>query len=262
MNSSTVMQLLAKQNNTRNFSHLKTGKPGNIRPDILRSNILEEDDRILPLIGQQLNTIIDLRISAEGGGQENAIFTDANIDHIPIAFGNFNAQEIDNLFVPEKSRHIESLIENGYRTFALLFRDEIRQFFSILLNAKNLPLVFHCSAGKDRTGVLAALFLTALGVSKEDVILDYMETNKHVDAKGIAATLLHNMENKQEIEAQPDYFEKISQTLEILMSVRRSWIETVLDGIIQTNGSVECYLEDEIGLNIDELRKIYIINSG
>ena len=74
MNPSIIKKLLAKQNNTRNFSHLKIGRYKRIRPDILRSNILIGDHQILPLIGEKLNTIIDLRIPEEGGGQENTIF--------------------------------------------------------------------------------------------------------------------------------------------------------------------------------------------
>jgi len=43
----------------------------------------------------------------------------------------------------------------------------------IIANPKNLPLVFHCSAGKDRSGVLAAILLSVLGVADEDIIQDY-----------------------------------------------------------------------------------------
>jgi protein-tyrosine phosphatase len=40
-------------------------------------------------------------------------------------------------------------------------------------DAERLPLVFHCSAGKDRTGVLAAVLLSVLGVSDDDIAADY-----------------------------------------------------------------------------------------
>jgi protein tyrosine/serine phosphatase len=43
------------------------------------------------------------------------------------------------------------------------------------------PLVFHCAAGKDRTGIVAALVLGALGVVREAIIADYEETSARMD---------------------------------------------------------------------------------
>jgi protein-tyrosine phosphatase len=52
----------------------------------------------------------------------------------------------------------------------------IVQSLRVLADPDNLPLVFHCSAGKDRTGVLAAILLGALGVKDQDIIADYATT--------------------------------------------------------------------------------------
>jgi len=56
------------------------------------------------------------------------------------------------------------------------FHDQYRRVFAELL-AGHAPLAFNCAAGKDRTGVAAALLLTALGVPRETVIADYLLTN-------------------------------------------------------------------------------------
>ena len=45
--------------------------------------------------------------------------------------------------------------------------------------AGNVPILFHCSAGKDRTGIAAILILLALGVDEETAIYDYMLTNEY-----------------------------------------------------------------------------------
>ena len=60
------------------------------------------------------------------------------------------------------------------------FNSQYRRMFKQLL-ADNVPLAFNCSAGKDRTGVAAALILTALGVSRETVIQDYLLSNCYFD---------------------------------------------------------------------------------
>ena len=54
---------------------------------------------------------------------------------------------------------------------------QFRALFALLLAEESLPLLFHCAAGKDRTGVASALVLTALGVHRDDVMADYLATN-------------------------------------------------------------------------------------
>lgn len=57
----------------------------------------------------------------------------------------------------------------------------LAQAFTTLAQQVNLPALFHCSAGKDRTGILAATILAVLGVSREDVVADYLMTNEVID---------------------------------------------------------------------------------
>jgi protein-tyrosine phosphatase len=51
----------------------------------------------------------------------------------------------------------------------------------VLADAANHPIVFHCAAGKDRTGLVAALLLSVLGVDDETVAADYGLTSEHID---------------------------------------------------------------------------------
>ncbi|MER5642103.1 tyrosine-protein phosphatase [Kitasatospora sp. NPDC002227] len=54
--------------------------------------------------------------------------------------------------------------------------EELRQVLRLVAEADNAPLVFHCAAGKDRTGIVAALLLTLLGVGEEDIVADFALT--------------------------------------------------------------------------------------
>ena len=56
------------------------------------------------------------------------------------------------------------------------YQVRLMECLDIIANRDNMPLVFHCSAGKDRTGVLAAILLSVLGVADDDVIEDYALT--------------------------------------------------------------------------------------
>lgn len=68
------------------------------------------------------------------------------------------------------------LMQETYRGFVHENAPRFAEFFRILL-AKDTPLVFHCTAGKDRTGFASALLLTLLGVQWDDVMADYLRTN-------------------------------------------------------------------------------------
>jgi len=51
-------------------------------------------------------------------------------------------------------------------------------FFRVLLGSEGRPVVFHCTQGKDRTGVAALLLLTALGIDRDTIMRDYLLTNE------------------------------------------------------------------------------------
>ena len=55
-------------------------------------------------------------------------------------------------------------------------RDSLVEALTLLGREENYPLVFHCAAGKDRTGVLAALVLSIIGVGREVIVADYLIT--------------------------------------------------------------------------------------
>ena len=68
---------------------------------------------------------------------------------------------------------------NAYRELVRRDRKEAwNNIFNILLNNKEGAILYHCSAGKDRTGVLSAVILKALGIDKETIYQDYLLTNE------------------------------------------------------------------------------------
>jgi len=257
MDINSIKELLKDQNNTRNFSHIRTTDGATIRADIIRSNILTTKDQTSTLVLDNLETIIDLRISAEGGGDKNPIYSDVLINHLPIAFGNLNLEKVSELLKIGEIGEIDLFMQNGYRSFSSDFTDEVKAFFSLLLNEDSLPVVFHCTAGKDRTGILTALFLLGLDVSKDDVINDYMETNNRINAKEISQDINDYFRSNSSM--QLPYSEELIQTLEMLFSVKKSWIEIFIQGTEESFGSIENYLKSEIELDIKALKKIYLV---
>src|SRR5260370_18857387 len=87
-------------------------------------------------------------------------------EHIPIGDRWFREREPISL-IPGREHH--SILHD--------FREDWRTFFNILAERDVYPLLFHCSAGRDRTGAGAAMLLELLGASRERIVADSLESN-------------------------------------------------------------------------------------
>ncbi|MFC3124213.1 tyrosine-protein phosphatase [Pseudoroseomonas globiformis] len=71
-----------------------------------------------------------------------------------------------------------SLLRRAYQAYATEKLPRFRALLELIAEADRRPLLFHCTAGKDRTGFAAALLLTALGVPRDTILADYLATNR------------------------------------------------------------------------------------
>ncbi len=142
---------------------------------VFRSDTLRftDDDVALARDRLQLRTIVDLRTDMEfgglaGGGKPHYVArldaVGATRHHLPMVDETrLRRQAADER--PIRGRTYGSMLERGGAT--------IRRTLELLADEANLPLVFHCSAGKDRTGILAAVLLGLLGVDEATIVADY-----------------------------------------------------------------------------------------
>ena len=117
--------------------------------------------------------------------------------------------------------------------------NKYKDFFTLLQEEKDVPLMFHCSAGKDRTGMGAALVLFALGVDENTIIDDYLSSNTYLGDK---------------------YAQYIAQNpnLKPLFQVKKDFLMAGIDQIKKDHGSVENYLTDVLGVDIQKFREKYL----
>ena len=114
-----------------------------------------------------------------------------------------------------------------------------RQFFALLQDESQLPLIFHCSAGKDRTGLAAAFFLTVLGVDEETIMANYIASNKYLEGK------------------YDEYVNK-NTALRPFFEVHPSYLKAAFKTIDEKYGSMEQFLVKELEIDIDKMKKIYL----
>lgn len=142
---------------------------------------------------------------------------------------------------------------NTYRTFPMWMQSRLRGLFSCLEQGRT-PLVIHCSAGKDRTGVAIAVLLSALGVPREIVVEDYLLTNHAGDFEAFVTA-------RQQ--SQLGVGSKANPLLSLPRDVRAQlfladaeYIEAAFDRIDQEYGGMGAYLTDVVGVDAATLVRI------
>lgn len=127
-----------------------------------------------------------------------------------------------------------------------------KAFLDALRDNKDGAVLYHCSAGKDRVGIGTLIFLSALGVSREDIIKDYLLTNEsYAQIINEAIALGKTRGVTQEI----------IDTIEPLSGVDISYINTALNVIDNTHGGINTFLKNQLGLDeeyLNDLRNNYL----
>jgi protein-tyrosine phosphatase len=172
--------------NTRDIGGYETSDLGTVRfGQIIRSDKLSRltanDFQKLEEIG--VKTVIDLRTNKEHDQSPTAWQGDnpPRFFHFPVGDANnewFTSQRKmmkRNRFTEEQS--LEHMVK-GYRMIAEEGTSSYQQLMEVVLDESNWPVLIHCTAGKDRSGVGVALILEALGVDRETIMEEYLLTNE------------------------------------------------------------------------------------
>jgi protein-tyrosine phosphatase len=122
------------------------------------------------------------------------------------------------------------LMQQTYRDFVADNSPRFAEFFGHLLS-HDAPLVFHCTAGKDRTGFAAALLLEALGVPRSVIWQDYLLTNDYYQIPSHNPTGLS------------------PEVMNVLWRVQTNFLEAAFEVVDADFGSVARYLKDALGVD-------------
>jgi protein-tyrosine phosphatase len=193
----------------------------------LRHRTTDDLSRLQQITG--LASVLDLRSDEEIRQERVGLLSEAGIRYhnVPFLTGDGPDKQEDDIF---------SRFSNLGWFYVSLMKD--REFGSRLVKSLELitepvnrSLLFHCTLGKDRTGMLSAIILGALGVSDEDIIEDYT-----LSARGVQEflrTFRNDPEVKKAIENLPAYFwEAAAESMSLFLTALR-----------QEYGSVGGYLE-------------------
>lgn len=219
---------------------------------IYRSGALFDasSDELELLEGLGLHYVLDLRSEEEAAAEPDPQLTgaeqvrisgcmdadDNEVNLSPASIVNLlkNPRRIDK----DEEDSIESSVAEIYTSLAF---DNIayRELFA-QLEQGNVPLLFHCSGGKDRTGIAAMLILLALGVDDQTIVANYVLTNEYRrDA----------IQRKLDEHPVLTHIDKIELIIRAGEGVLQPFGERVLSEIKQEYGTYEIYFEKEYGLD-------------
>ncbi|MFT5709863.1 MAG: protein-tyrosine phosphatase [Halioglobus sp.] len=220
---------------------------------LYRSGTFANTSRADLVVIQKLNlsTLIDFRSAAEKQEEPNVL---------PDPMG-FRVVEIptlddDNVMVGDVMQRIESGNFGGFdpnhfmleanTQLASKFTPQFTEFIHTILDAKGSPVVWHCSAGKDRTGFASAVVLKILGVPQSTIIDDYMMSKEYALAG-----------RKNEIRVLRLFKgDEAADKLTIMMGVEESWLQAAFNEIDRQWGNFDNYVRSGLQLSAEDVAQL------
>ncbi len=227
MRTPTRLLPLAGAYNFRDLGGYPTSEGRQTRWNILfRSDTLHEvtPDDLTVLRGLGLTTIVDLRTPAEVKRVGRGLLASEPILHINASVLHTGAGEEQAAPTPRGGDVAErylSYLENGSPALVTAL--------GVMAIKENYPLVFHCYAGKDRTGVLAALLLSCLGVQRRSIIDDYVITAARMDRI------------VERLRRDPVYGRRIAEVPPSAFAVVADTMARFLDGVDERHGGARSW---------------------
>ena len=220
--------------NLRDLGGWPTREGGRVRRGhVYRSAALHAvtPDDIATLHALGVKHIVDFRGEGERARWPTRLTAGVTIHELAIA-PTIGASLRDLVDDPTStSDDVVRVMRQAYGAYITDWHHRYATMFDLLLHETPAPLLFHCTAGKDRTGVAAMLLLAALGVDDAVIEHDYLATNRlwRRDAE-VAAGLT-------------------PVVADTLLTVQPAFLEAAYDAIHAEHGSIDAYLRDRIGLD-------------
>ena len=211
---------------------------------------LSDDERTL-VDAMGLRTILDLRAAGEAAGSP---------DYVPVgcAYERIGGMRFDDGsevdFSPESIARFEreapelladgSFMERLY--VGMAFGNPAVHALVDHMVAGEVPVYFHCTAGKDRTGVCALAICLILGVTREAIVADFLLTNEY------RRSIIESVAERMPAGTPPEEIERWQKA----NGVSESDLRAVIDAAEERCGSVEAYLEGEFGITAQLLASL------
>lgn len=229
--------------NFRDLGGLKT-KDG----DFVKRNLLFRSDKLSLLTSDDfqvldslnIKNIIDFRTTGEVTKEPYSVPTDYKYRNLPIGDDSWSQGDFLSQVAQMELDEFEQLMIDLYQSMPVDYPDQYRLFFETLLET-NEPLVFHCTAGKDRTGVASALLLNLLGVDWETIKAEYELSSDY------------RKEENLKMADQLNGYGITKEKTVMMMGVKANYLDSIFDAISNRYGSLDAYYTEVLELDAQEI---------
>jgi protein-tyrosine phosphatase len=198
-------------------------------------------DRLYAL---DLDIVVDFRSPGEKSPAEATFGERFHWVSVPVLDGNMAMDVLMPRLRASTPAQMHGFMLDVYRDFPVRYREA---FGAFLRHAEaGRTLFFHCTAGKDRTGFASLLLLSALGVSQDDIVANYLESNHW------------NRRFNDDVVARLAPVGVEAAVIMPLLEVRPEYLEASMDTIAQAYGGVEQFLADGLHIDVNKLRRHYL----
>ncbi len=229
--------------NFRKLGNNLVNKEGLVIQNIYRSADLHyaSDEDLELLKSLEIHNVIDLRSHSEiskFGIRSNDFL---NIKQVTI-LESAKQNELEKVGINEMVEIMHKLYE-VYFVESLGFRRE----FEHILSLEGKPFLFHCVAGKDRTGITGAILMHILEFDFDEIMDEYLQ----IDPRLVTAVM-----QKVEVELQKRDIDYNRESVVALASIVPSFLESFLIGITDKYGTVDNYITNGLGISEDDINQL------
>ena len=122
------------------------------------------------------------------------------------------------------------------------------------LSSNATPLLFHCTAGKDRTGIAAALILHALGVDEDVIMADYVLSEQILRPEDLMGK--HDDKSQKPDPAMEMLARLPKPAIGALMGTRESYLNAAFDEMVAQSGSIDAFIREELGVTDAQIKQL------
>lgn len=214
------------------------------------SNLTECDINKLKNLG--IKRIVDFRSELEKTREPDIIPDGIKYIEMPISVDKKINEELKDILSGNNDKDIRDFLIDANKEFVLDHQSVFSNFLKDLVKYKE-PTLFHCTAGKDRTGFAAYLIYSICGVDEDFIILDYLNSNKYIDKnldtqiKNISKIMGLTLEDAKEMEP--------------ILRVDIDFINSAIDTINENYDSVKEFITNTLNFSLkeqDQLKELLI----
>lgn len=197
------------------------------------------------LDAMHLDAVVDFRAASEKTPAEAGFGERFPWRADPVLAGDLSPGAIVPMLKRSTPAQMQRFMVDLYRQFPERYQAQFARFLK--LAETDQTLLYHCTAGKDRTGFATVLLLSALGVDRATVVANYLESNREnavFNAKALVQL--------QKIGVDPDVARP-------LLQVDADYIGAAIEVIDTRYGGMQRYLRDVLHVDVDRIRRNYLV---